>query len=456
MKSSEILDRLVGIANTPGKNDKESLLKECVKDADFVKVLEWTYNPFKTYGIQKMPTDISAGTEEFTDETWQFLHALFDRELTGNAATAELGAHLNRLNEASGVLLQRIIRKDLCAGFAKNTINKVVKGLIPVFPYMRCCLPKDAKLDAFEWGRGCFSQEKADGMFVNVLHDNTNVTVYGREGNLFPPEKIADLALEVKTRLPVGYQYHGELLVMKNNKELPRETGNGILNSIVTGNGDFAEDEKPVFKVWDRVPLEKAVAKGKYEEPYSKRLYGIATALLQKKAEEKYIFMIPTRIVYSEKQARAHFAELVSQGKEGTILKKRMAIWRDGTSKEQVKFKVEFEVDLVITALVAGEEGTRIEGRTGALACETSDGLLKVNVAVKNESMRDRLDAAPSEWIGKILAVRANAIMKPSESNEFHSLFLPRCVEDVYRTDKDVADSLDRVKKIFESAVSLQ
>lgn len=116
--------------------------------------------------------------------------------------------------------------------------------------------------------------------------------------------------------------------------------------------------------------------------------------------------------------------------------------------------KLEVDVDLVVKEILPGNEGTKNEGRAGRVRMETSDGLLVVNVAVKNEAMRDVMDESPEEFIGKIMVVRANSVMEPVEDGQPYSLFLPRFVELCPREDKREADSLDRVRAQFEAAVA--
>ena len=53
---------------------------------------------------------------------------------------------------------------------------------------------------------------------------------------------------------------------------------------------------------------------------------------------------------------------------------------------------------------------------------------------------------------GQVYAVRANGLMRPSDSNPLHSLFLPRFSEE--RLDKPVADSLQQIKDQFEAAAA--
>jgi hypothetical protein len=68
--------------------------------------------------------------------------------------------------------------------------------------------------------------------------------------------------------------------------------------------------------------------------------------------------------------------------------------------------------------------------------------------------MRNKVDAANDDWMGKIMPVVANSIMEPSEEGGFHSLFLPRFAEATPRNDKTEADSLDDVRNQFKAAVN--
>lgn len=452
MDSREILKAIDEIAATASKNEKEALVKKGVVDADFCRVLEYAYNPFKTYGIRKMPIGKAHdGFRQFDAQTWQVLDDLIARKLTGQAAIDAVTAEIDQLDEESAELFRRVVRKDLRAGFSESTCNKAKKGLIPDFPYMRCCLPKDAKLADFDWKLGVISQEKADGMFANIDHEEGGIVrITSRQGSPFPIEAFSELAAEIAQRIAPGVQMHGELLVMRDGKILAREIGNGVLNSVASG-GAFGPNERPIYMVWDAIPLTAVVTKGKYDFPYVKRLNRIVQWL--KATPGNCIKLIETKVFHSLAEAYGHAGELMRRGKEGTVIKNPHAIWKDGTSKEQVKLKLEFNVDLKVVGIAPGTPGTKTEGRAGALICESACGGLKVNVTVKNEAMRDDVDANPENWIDGIVPVTANDIMKPSESNELHSLFLPRLAEAAIRTDKTEADDLARILAQKEAAV---
>lgn len=456
MNSDQILDALDEIAADGSKKTKAALVRKnaLAQNHDlWLETLRLAYDPFVVFGLLPKAEDVGTGELMFDEvDTLDFLSKLNNRELTGNAAREALRSQLAQLSKKSGDLLVRILRKDLRAGFGESTINASVDidNFIPVFPYQRCSLPKDANLNKWPWEKGIFSQEKADGMYANGTNFDTKFFLSSRQGTPFPMEQFEQLAGEMQ-QLIKEVQYHGELLVERDGVVLPREIGNGILNSVSKG-GSFAENEKPIYLIWDFIPMTSVKSKGRFEVAYSRRYQFIKT-MLQKFANLSSVRMIDTRIVYSLEEAYEHFFELLKQNKEGTIIKHPDAIWKDGTSKEQIKLKLEADCELIITAINEGKVGSKNEGRAGALACQSACGKLVVDVAIKNEKMRDEVDKTPHDWIGRIVTVRSNQILKPSESNENHSLFLPRLVEEIYRTDKTEADDLVRIQAQFDNAI---
>jgi len=457
MDSVSIFVLIERVGAESAKSAKLALLSEHAGDGDLKRVLEATYSPLKTYGIAQRPVGADPGRVgvAFDATTWSLLGQLERRELTGNGARTALAGEMARLDGLSAELLWRIVAKDLRAGFSANTTGKVFPGLLPEYPYMRCSLPKKSNLAKFDWAGGVFSQKKDNGLFANVnLLDSGAVTLVSRSGGEFPVEAFAQLAAFVAGRFERGFQHHGELLVVEEGRILPREIGNGILNGVLQG-GQFGPGQAPLYEAWDRIPLSAVVRKGSYAVPYRERLEAF-DELLREADDDDPVRLIDTRICNSLKDAYAHYTELVAAGEEGTILKCPALIWRDGASKDAVKLKVEASCDLKIVAIMPGRAGTRTEGRAGSLACESECGKLRVDVTVKNETMRDAVDADPQSWIGRIVPVLFNEVMRPGPNNPLHSLFLPRLEEASYRVDKSIADDLERVLEQFEAAKSME
>jgi DNA ligase-1 len=463
MNSLEIIRKLQA---TSGRLEKEAILAEAWKagNYNFFTLLNMCSDGLISFGVKNIPIK-----EKNNGNEWLEFHHfhnlakdLAERQITGHAARDTLISNMEACDADTWNLFYRpVLLKDLRSGIEESTINKVLKEfgtsalpyMIPEFPYQRCCLPKDADLDAFPWKDGVLSQLKSDGMFVNVNHgEHAAVDILSRNGRRFPLEQFAKLHEEIVATLKENTQSHGELLVRKNGKVLAREIGNGILNSVSKG-GEFEADEVPVFVIWDQIPLDQVKPKAVVKIPYYERLNSIVEQIDASKTT--FIELVENKVVHSLKEAMEHYKEMVALGFEGTIMKDPNSFWKDGTSKHQVKFKVEAECDLKIVGFRPGNG--KNEKYFGSIICQSSDGLLEVAVSgFKDKKQpgiptREEIHLMRDELLGTIMTVRSNTLMKPTGNNDKYSLFLPRFVE--FRRDKTVADDLQKVKDQFDSAL---
>ena len=440
-----ILDEL---GSTTSGNEKKAILQKHAENKTLQAVFKMAYDPTINFWIKKIP--------EYTPQPFVALcginHALqrlwpiMSRMVTGNAAVVTLTGILSDLNSRDAEVIEMIIGRDLKCGVTATTANKIWKNLIPEYPYMRCSLPKSVKLDTWNWKDGIFSQLKADGSYANLVYDmDYNVTIMTRSGTVYPNEKFADLVGEVQMHFIPGSATHGELLIRRDGKILPREIGNGILNSVAKGGSSMLEDDTIEFLVWDQIPLESSVANGKLDISYVNRY-----KLLKEQIDKCFLIqMIETRMVYSLEEAYQHYNELVADGFEGSIIKTQEGIWKDSTSKDQVKLKVDCCIDLAIVGFNAGKG--KNEATFGSIQCVSCDGLFKVNVSGFSDEERLEISNNREKYMNTIMAVTINNIMKPSGNNPFYSAFLPRKTE--MRTDKDVADSLEQIQDQFDSVI---
>jgi DNA ligase-1 len=473
--SKEIFHYIETIATTSSKTGKEALVKAGVENSpEFLRVCEYAYDPFKVFGVGRKTIEEAATVAEarylhtgpmrdFTPDTWMLLDQLAKREISGDVVINRLAYEFGHLNAESVQLLSRILLKDLRAGFSESTLNKAQPGLIQDFPYMRCSLPAKSNMPKWKWEEGVFSQEKADGMFSNCDHDHAGVVSFRtRQGTPFPMGVMPELEACVSRLIVRGSQTHGELLVYRKDSLrieghtygytpvlLPREEGNGILNSLLKG-GTLPDDHFVVFQVWDQIAIEAVKTKGKFPVTYAKRFRSLLEQVRRRNAGEiDRIHITPTKIVRSKAEAMAHYRELLKAGKEGTILKSPDAIWEDKTSKDQVKLKLEVPVELKV---VGFNEGTgKYQGTLGSLLCQSACGVLEVNVNGRTDTMRDEWWSAREMRRGSIVTVKANGIIESESKPGMKSLFLPVFVEE--RTDKMVADTLEQIQEQFEAAV---
>jgi ATP-dependent DNA ligase len=219
---------------------------------------------------------------------------------------------------------------------------------------------------------------------------------------------------------------------------LDRQTGNGILNKANKGTISDLEAHKVRATVWDVIPYLYFVD-GECPVPYGKRIQSLNVLMDTHKPEK--VSLVDSWEVENYEEAKTLFEGLLADGQEGIILKDKRGVWENKRAKHQIKFKGELECDLKIVAVEEGQG--KAVGMLGAIVCESSDGLLKVNVGSGfNDAHRNNLWSIRDTLIGKVVAVKYNMRSKNKAGDE--SLFLPIFVE--IRDYKDVADSLGDIK----------
>jgi DNA ligase-1 len=445
------LDCLNDIASHSSTKAKQELLKFYLGYTEFKHLVVAILDPYKTYGINDFIQTKDVRAEQFGFyDLMKVLEDLQHRRLTGNTARFEAGVAVG--NGVPGDLMIRILTNDPKAGFGATLVNKVCPGLIPEFPYMRCSLPEKSNMNKWDWSKGIYSQLKADGMFMNVNVDKAGqVELMSRQGQIFPVQGFEEFHAVARSVLLTDTQTHGEMVLIRDGKVLERQVGNGIINSVAQGGG--WEGCEIRFQAWDQIPLEAVKSKGKYKVPYKNRFNSLLAQLYCENGPiEEMVSTVPWRLVYSKKEAYEHFAEIVAMGLEGTVDKDPEAIWADGTSKDQVKLKLEFCVDVEITGFTEGKG--KFASTFGAITYRSKCGQLKGKVSGMTDDLRQYVSDNRVKYLGTIMAVEANAIFSPSESNEFYSLSHPRVKEFRNAADKSVADTLEQCFEQMRAAIA--
>ena len=444
------------IASDNSKLHKEAVIRReaLAGNNDFFAGLRYALDNIDTFGVKKVPESHNRrGIGLPFSDSKILADKLIKRELTGGAALDAIDKAMSfATNDEWNGWYRLILIKDLKAGFSESTVNKAIKDthpqwVVPTTPYMRCSLPAKSNMEDWDWSVGIFSQTKADGMFANVnIREDGYVWVTSRGGTLFPAGSLGieeDIAFVFRK----GTQTHGELTIHIDGVLQPREIGNGIFNSLLKG-GSLEANQKVVYDCWDQIPLSEAVPKGKYTVEYLAR-FGDLDVQIQN-GYKTSIRLTETRIVYSMAEAVKHYKEHRARKLEGTILKTSKLIWKDGTSKDQVKMKEEIDVELKVIGFNPGK-GKNV-GTFGSIQCQSECGLLEANFSGFEDDMRKAIWADRLNWPGKIITGRSNSLLAPSKGkkNGLWSLFLPRFIEE--RMDKTVADTLEQIQAIFAAA----
>jgi hypothetical protein len=415
-----ILDILKELEATSSRLEKEAILKREENNELLKRVFFLAYDPFTQFYQRKIPEYVTESIPWHTLESaLPKLDALSKREVTGNAAIEYLSLLLSEVSEDDAKVIERIIAKDLKCGASGSTANKVWPDLIHEYPCM-LCTPSDEKvLSKFKFP--AYAQLKMDGMRFNAIVKDGKCEFRSRNGKEIL--LLGNLEEEfVNIANGQNLVFDGELLINDKGIILDRQTGNGILNKAVKGTISIDEARKVHATIWDVIDYET------FKRGVGKQDYQTRFTLLENMSLPRKVHLVESKVMATLEEAQKIFEEYLAQGQEG--------IWEDKRVKTQVKFKAELDCDLKVVGIQPGTG--KYEGMVGALLCESSDGIVKVDVG---SGLSDD-DRKRDDYVGKIVAVVYNARIKNKQGEE--SLFLPRLIE--VREDKNEADSSERIK----------
>ena len=179
-----IRNMIVALQNEGSKNGKIAILKTA--DLVFQDVLYYAYNPEFNYYIKSARRPANYGQQtiyELWPQSCSLLIDLHNRSVTGNSAHEAVTNLMSRMKCEEADVFETILKRDLRCGVNVSTINAAITGLIPEYPYMRCSLADKSNLGKFNWKAGIISQEKADGMFVNIIRkEGGEILIQSRNG----------------------------------------------------------------------------------------------------------------------------------------------------------------------------------------------------------------------------------------------------------------------------------
>ncbi len=431
-----VLDEVAAVSKT---TEKHAILSKVVGseiEPFFTKVLKYAYHPSFRYGVTEYQrTEQSLGALS-DDYLFTVLDNLNQRIATGNAAITMVENAYAHLSNECAELMHRILNHDMRCGVGAKGFNKVWNDLIYIHPYMRCSSFSEKNLSKIKFP--CFSQIKMDGLYIDIVATETSVEYRTRAGNLLTlNEPHRDAKLKAAATVHGAMVLQGEALVLtESGKYMPRADGNAYLNQL-----DEAIDvERVVFVLWDAIDVESFL-RGKSTTPYHERFNGDLRGYINS-VYAPWLSVVQSKECNNLHDIIEHFKEARLFEEEGTILKNREMLWKDGTSTESVKVKVVVEGELRVVGIKEGQG--KYVGMVGSLTCESEDGLVQVGVAGLSDKQRAEYFEFPERIVGKIIEVRYNDVEK-DERTGVYSLFLPRFANE--RFDKDAADTLVKLKE---------
>jgi len=444
-----ILSILDEVSAASGSNEKLRILKEHADNDVLKEVFRLTYDNMTQFYIKKIPQYTSSLDAEINltlNNAFLQLKLLSYRDLTGNNAVNHLKGILENVFLRDAVVIERIIGRDLRIGCSSNTANKVWPGLIEKFPCMLCESFSEKNLKKIHYP--ALIQEKCDGARVCFVVNKGVVRTLGRSGKEIHIHGALDQAiLDILDYFGVNSGViDGELLMVDDSGAIqPREIGNGMINRAIRGKMTKEESKFVVTKVWDYISIEdfSSVKNAKGTIRLSERDEKLFEAVDCRGGTQ--IFTPQSKIVESLDEAMMFYADQLSQGNEGAVLKNLDTVWENRRSRNQVKLKIEECVELRVIDKAEGQGN--FKGNLGALVCQSEDGGLLVKVSGMNLKQRTEFWDS-DEIVGQVITVKANDYQK-GKNKDTYSLFLPRFVEE--RLDKSTANTTEEILECFDT-----
>lgn len=462
-------EKISVIKNTSSTNDKIKLLKEYLKDDLFRECVVLAYSENTNFWINSFKS-ISKSYNKSEDEILYCIKEFGLRKITKDMIPKilhKISTHtgisdrekrhlefISSIDLETYYLTEMICKKDLDCGINIKSINKAVPNLIYETPYQRCSTMK--YFDRINFDDSPIIQCKANGMFAYLIveknKDNNILTFKSRSGKVFNQldiliDKLISTTRKMKYGINKGllenidesFVLMGELRVFEEDHSIMnRQKGNGILTSCLYGTADVEYLDRIFYTIWDYLSLED-FNRHESDISYSDRFFK-ASIRVSSVDDDRILRLIPSLYVNSKKEANDFYLKMVNEGEEGAIIKNRLSLWKNNTSRDMIKMKPIIEVEMKIVGFT---KHLKKPEWMGAIELESSDG--KVKCLCGSGFTEDDRGIDWKKNIGKIVSIETEGLIRDKKSDIF-SLYLPVFIE--IRNDKRKANSLKEIQEI--------
>jgi DNA ligase-1 len=398
---------------------KESIIQKYASEQELFEGFHLALSPYITFGVKKVPKHSGPDGQGLPWDAFKELcHLLQTRQLTGDDAKSAIELALSASTGAQwNDWYRRILIKDLRCGVSEKTVNKIVKGAIPVF---ECMLAHDGANHEKKIKGVKLLEPKLDGVrcITIVNYEARTVVQYTRNGKVLENfSHISDSLLANIDDLGRSYVLDGE--VVSNSFQ-------ALMKQVHRKDDVQAGDAR--LMLFDIIPLSE-FQKGKSVMGQRRRTALLKTLkpIFDKCGSVDVIEQTEVDLdsLVGEIQFKDFNKRAIDEGFEGIMIKDPNAVYECKRSTSWLKQKPFIEVSLEVKDV---EEGTgKNEGRLGALVLEGIDDGKTIGVNCGSgfsdddriEFWNDR-DSLP----GQIVEVRADAVTQNQDGT--YSLRFPR------------------------------
>jgi len=400
MNMNSLVDILESLEKTSSRLEKEDILKKNRDNELLRRVIVAALDPYTTYGVAKVAVPLRYVKTQNLDETQRFenflllLEELSKRKLTGNSAKYTVVSHLAEMTNLERKWANRILLKNLRCGVQDSTANKVWQGCVKPFAVALAdtlqTRPNAGGFDIIDDVKYPVAvQPKLDGLRCVAVKQDGKVTMYTRNGTV----------LETAPKIKACLEEHKAFVDGVLDGELMAEDWNESA-SIVMSKKNSKDDSRLKFHVFDFVCINEW-----------KNLRGTTPQRLRREAllnifqdADPSISVVEEYFVENESQLREAYANCLSFGFEGVMLKDRDEPYIFKRSSAVVKLKPVSTWEGTVIGTYDGRLGGKREGVFGGFEVLLSNGIVtRVGSGFSDKLKAEVQLAGPESFIGKIV-----------------------------------------------------
>lgn len=462
----------INAANT--QKDKEALIVDYCTDNTLLKravrmALDNSLS-FHTKSLDFLPPKTTLFGGSCAASVEEVLDALLELDKKGSCSgidKARISEQYSTLSDLDRQLVDMVLNRKVQCGAGVAKFRKAWgEDFLPDFPCYLSHAFDEEKIMKYIFGDApyAFSECKTDGQRCMAKVMTDGIRLHSRNGKqyfgLHKLETHIGMLEWDKEVFGEEVVIDGELVLLdEDGNIMPRALGNGKISPALKGKVKPEVAENVLFVVWDIIPMKEFTGEIPMGDDrkimmcdrnhelscsvdyYVNELFDLGFTL----ERDERIRMQKGREVRNIGEAMEHYAEMVAQGEEGTILKYAYGDWDPCPNKKrpltQFKFKEVFEGDFVITGWYPGDPKGKYADAIGGFYMESADGKVQFNCG-GGLSDDIRFDKDPDRFTGKIGNVEYNARSQAAGRDTF-SLTHPRMVE--ICEGKTGADTLERI-----------
>ena len=342
----EVIKIIEDLRNTSGTNDKIAILQKNKDNKLLKKVLLYTYDPFRKYGMSEKTLETDVPYNEPSFDIFELLDILANSNINDSlrGKTNSFLTSIKFKNNKEMELYKGILLKDLKLGCNVSTINKVWKDLIPEFN-VQLANSYFKEKEGFLKGRTFILSTKLDGNRLVIIKRNGIIEFYTRQGKLM--EGLVEIEANAKLLLD-NMVYDGELIA-ENIDNLPSDE---LFRVTMTKARKDGIKTGLIFNCFDMLPLEE-FEKGKSKEGCLTRKTKLKELL--DSLDLKYIVNVENLYVGDDESKIMKWLNWAkSNNLEGIMLQIADAVYECKRTKTTLKIKKFQDADLKVLDIIEG------------------------------------------------------------------------------------------------------